>query len=334
MNIDLWIIFLTGLTVGGLTCLAVQGGLLASVIAARQEHAERKTQGTKDNLLPTIAFLVSKLLAYTLLGFFLGAFGQRVGINENVQTAMQFFAGFYMIGIACNLLNIHPIFRYFVIQPPRFLLKKVRLQSKSSDLFAPLLLGAMTIFIPCGTTLAMEALAISSAHPLKGAAIMSVFIFGTMPVFLGIGWLTDLMGSKYRTKFMKITAIALFYLGFISITGALQVGSIKIFSQSPITTSNEKRYTAVPDQQNITINITSSGYTPNYLKVKKNIPVNVTVASKDAYSCALAFRVPSLGISKNLHPTETYIFSFTPKESGSIDFTCSMGMYSGKIEVI
>ena len=32
---NLWVIFITGLTVGGLTCLAVQGGLLASVIAAR-----------------------------------------------------------------------------------------------------------------------------------------------------------------------------------------------------------------------------------------------------------------------------------------------------------
>lgn len=30
----LWIIFLTGLTVGGLTYLAVQGGLLASVAMA------------------------------------------------------------------------------------------------------------------------------------------------------------------------------------------------------------------------------------------------------------------------------------------------------------
>ena len=35
---DLWLIFLTCLTVGGLTCLAVQGGLLASIIAAREEE--------------------------------------------------------------------------------------------------------------------------------------------------------------------------------------------------------------------------------------------------------------------------------------------------------
>jgi plastocyanin domain-containing protein len=44
--------------------------------------------------------------------------------------------------------------------------------------------------------------------------------------------------------------------------------------------------------------------------------------------------MPSLGISKNLQPNETYKFAFTPKEVGKIAFTCSMGMYSGVIEVI
>jgi hypothetical protein len=30
---DLWVIFLTGLTTGGLSCLVVQGGLLATAIS-------------------------------------------------------------------------------------------------------------------------------------------------------------------------------------------------------------------------------------------------------------------------------------------------------------
>ncbi len=37
---NLWVIFMTGLTVGGLTCLAVQGGLLSSIITARKEGRE------------------------------------------------------------------------------------------------------------------------------------------------------------------------------------------------------------------------------------------------------------------------------------------------------
>jgi len=35
---SLWAIFLTGLITGGLTCMAVQGGLLAATIAQREEE--------------------------------------------------------------------------------------------------------------------------------------------------------------------------------------------------------------------------------------------------------------------------------------------------------
>src|SRR3990167_1743581 len=89
---DLWIIFLTGLTVGGLTCLAVQGGLLASTIAAREER--------KHTIFATSAFLVSKLAVYTILGFILGSFGGAINITPNVQIAMQLLAGLYMVAIS------------------------------------------------------------------------------------------------------------------------------------------------------------------------------------------------------------------------------------------
>jgi sulfite exporter TauE/SafE len=193
---DLGVIFITGLTVGGLTCLAVQGGLLASVIAAKEENEVEKKVNTRNVIFPTLAFLIANLVAYTLLGGLLGAFGSLIGISQSIQIAMQFLAGLYMIFVALNLLNVHPIFRYALIQPPRFLAKLVRNQSKSKDLFAPLLLGAMTIFIPCGTTLAMEALAISSGSALKGAAILLTFILGTSPLFFGVGALTSYLGDN------------------------------------------------------------------------------------------------------------------------------------------
>ena len=184
---NLWLIFLTGLTVGGLTCLAVQGGLLASVIAAKEEEEVEKGTNKRDTVFPTLAFLVAKLIAYTLLGFILGGFGGAIGINQSIQVIMQLVAGLYMIAVALNLLNVHPIFRYAVIQPPKFLTRRVKNASKNKVLFAPALLGAMTIFIPCGTTLAMEALAISSANPFLGASIMAAFILGTTPLFFGVG---------------------------------------------------------------------------------------------------------------------------------------------------
>lgn len=339
---NLWIIFITGLTVGGLTCLAVQGGLLASVIAAREEESALGRGTAKHAMYATGVFLVSKYIAYVVLGFILGAFGGALNIGGRVQTVMQLVAGLYMVAVALNLLNIHPIFRYAIIQPPRFLTRMVRNQSKSKDLFAPALLGGMTIFIPCGTTIAMEALAISSANAFAGASIMAVFILGTIPLFFGIGVLASVMGETFKTKFLKLAAVAVIYLGVTSINGSLiALGSpftlqaiADNFSKISLGSSDDASQSSQLPSQNVEIDVTSRGYTPNYLKVKKGEEVTLTLKSKDAYSCASAFRIPSLGISRNLTANDTQTVKFTPDKAGKITFACSMGMYRGVIEVI
>lgn len=342
-SVNLWVIFITGLTVGGLTCLAVQGGLLASVIAEREEESAMGKGTAKHAIYATGAFLVSKYVAYVVLGFLLGAFGGALNIGGRLQTVMQLAAGFYMVAVALNLLNIHPIFRYVIIQPPKFLTRMVRNQSKSKDLFAPSLLGAMTIFIPCGTTIAMEALAISSANAFIGASIMAVFILGTMPLFFGIGVITSVMGETFKTKFLKLAAVAVIYLGVTSINGSLTALGSPVTLQTiadnfPKTISlGNNDNTSQSGQllsQNIEIDVTSRGYTPDYLKVKKGQEVTLILKSKDAYSCASAFRIPTLGISLNLAANDTQTIKFTPDKEGKITFACSMGMYRGVIEVI
>lgn len=335
---NLWIVFLTGLTIGGLTCLAVQGGLLASVIAAHEENLPSKSKG--HSFFVTVVFLVSKLIAYMILGFILGAFGETISIGGSLQSIMQILAGVYMVAVALNLLDVHPIFRYVIIQPPRFLTKLVKKESKSKDIFAPAILGAMTIFIPCGTTLGMEALALSSASAITGALIMGAFVLGTTPLFLGIGFITSILGETFRSKFLKLAAVAVIYLGLSSINGGLTALGSPVTFQS---VSQDLQIVFLPKSnlnqiiatnQNPEIIIDARGYSPNVIRVKKGLPVNLKLISKDAFSCASAFRIPSLGISKNLKPNDTQTITFTPEKEGKIAFSCAMGMYTGTIEVI
>lgn len=347
---NLWVVFITGLTVGGLTCLAVQGGLLASTIAAREEDDLEKGDKRKHNVWPTLAFLATKLIAYTILGFILGAFGGALNISPNIQITMQFIAGLYMVAIALNLLNIHPIFRYAVIQPPRFLTKIVRNQSKSKDLFAPAFLGAMTIFIPCGTTLAMEALAISSANAFLGAAIMFTFVLGTAPLFFGVGWLTAVLGDNFRQRFLKLAAFAVLYLGITSVNGSLVAFGSPITLQSmaensPIqidlsggqATANQEDLNdsvkLVGGVQNVDITVAANGYSPNNIQVKSGMPVKLNLTTVGQLGCTSAFRMPQLGITKTLSQGPNEV-EFTPKSPGKLTFTCSMGMYRGVINVI
>ena len=343
---SLWVVFITGLTVGGFTCVAVQGGLLASVIAAKEEEEVEKGVNRKSTIFPTLAFLSTKLAAYTMLGFILGAFGGALNISPNVQIIMQFIAGVYMILIALNLLNVHPIFRYVVIQPPRFLTRMLRNQSKSKDLFAPAFLGAMTIFIPCGTTLAMEALAISSGNAFFGAAIMFTFILGTAPLFFGIGWLTSVLGDNFRGRFLKLAGLAVLYLGITSANGALVAGGSPISLPSitidlsalgngniqQAATTNVRTDTSGVQVANMTV--APNGYFPNYFQVKSGNPVKMNLTTANSLGCTSVLRIPSLGIIKTLQKDSTDSVEFTPTSPGKIAFSCSMGMYRGVIEVI
>jgi plastocyanin len=200
----------------------------------------------------------------------------------------------------------------------------------------------MTIFIPCGTTLAMEALAISSANPFLGASILAAFILGTSPLFFGVGWLTSVLGDNFRATFLRVAALVVLYLGVTSINGALVASGSPIslqaisamFQAGSLSGETVKLYNEAQPSNAVQINVTAYGYSPNYIKVKKGSSVTLTLVSKDAYSCASAFRIPTLGISKNLQANETYKISFTPTQIGKIPFTCSMGMYNGVIEVI
>lgn len=338
---DLWIIFLTGLTLGGLTCMAVQGGLLASLLTTSENEPGQSSR--KQALTIISVFLIAKIIAYTILGFALGAFGSVINISGNLQTSMQLIAGLYMIAVALNLLNIHPIFRYVIFQPPTFLARLIRNKSRSKDIFAPALVGFMTILIPCGTTVAMEALAISSANPFMGASIMAAFTTGTIPLFVGLGYLTTLLGETFKSRFLKLAAAGVLYIGLSSVNGALTAFGSPITFQSlaanfPITFNSQTAPSSavqdLPVDQNPTIIISSSGYTPNFVRVKKGQPVTLTLVGKNAYSCASAFRIPSLKIARNIQANATEVVTFTPSQIGKIPFTCSMGMYTGVIEVI
>lgn len=343
---DLWVIFLTGLTVGGVTCMAVQGGLLASTIAAREEEDIRAGIHHKHTLWPTLAFLTTKFIAYVVLGFILGAFGSALSLSDSARIVMQIAAAMYMIVVALNLLNVHPIFRYAILQPPKFLTRLVRNQSKSKDLFAPAFLGGMTIFIPCGTTLAMEALAISSGSPLLGAAILGVFVLGTSPLFFGLGFITTMLGDAFRTKFLKIAAVFVLYLGITSLNGALVLAGSPVnlqtiadnipiqidFSGSVSARQNGAGVTS--GAQEVNIQVLSNGYNPNLVQLKAGVPAKLNFNAGSRLGCASQFRIPSLGISKNLVPNQTTSIEFTPTQKGKLIGTCAMGMFYLIMEVV
>lgn len=343
---DLLPIFLTGLFTGGLTCLAVQGGLLASTIAQRHEEKLKEETKQTGNALPILSFLGAKLLAYTILGFLLGMLGSVVQLSLTAKIIMQVAVVIFMIGTAFNLLQVHPIFRYFVVQPPRFLTRLVRKESKSKSLFAPAIVGAFTVFIPCGTTQAMMALAIASGSPLAGAAILFAFVLGTSPLFFILGYFATKLGDAFQKTFTRVAAYSLILLALYNLTGALALTG-HTFSLDRIMKGlyctvafceGESPSTAIVNtpSDKPTITLTKNGYEPSNITVKAGSQVSLTLTNKDARGCIQAFTLPKYNIEKiiPLGTSETVIFT-APKESGTkIAFMCSMGMYTGTINIL
>src|SRR3990167_9081488 len=100
---DITTIFVTGLFAGGLTCLAVQGGLLATSIAQQEEDALVGKAKKSGHILSVISFIIARLFAYTILGFLLGSLGSVAELSLNVRVFLQFAVAISMIGTALNL---------------------------------------------------------------------------------------------------------------------------------------------------------------------------------------------------------------------------------------
>jgi sulfite exporter TauE/SafE len=349
-NTNLLVIFLTGLTTGGLTCLALQGGLLTSVLAKREEEflntsskkaiAVSRLGGTHSTqFLPILSFLGSKLFIHTLFGALLGLLGSAITLSPITRGWLQIAIGIYLFGIAGNLLNLHPFFRHFVITPPKFLARLVKNESKSSSLFASALLGLMTVFIPCAITQAMEIVAIGTGNPLYGAAIMFAFILGTSPTFLIFGFLLNKGSASFKKHFPTVAAIALFAMSIYTVNAGVglmgSVYTIQNFLEAAKSTSTTSNSAVLGDRvQTATINVFSNGYSPRNITLKKGVLTRITLITDKVYSCASSFTIPALNINKLLPATGKTVLEFTPTRTGPLAFSCSMGMYTGRFNII
>ncbi len=336
--------FFTGLTTGGLSCLAVQGGLLASSLAQQVEGAVfsgRQAKAHPKLALPIFLFLSAKLAAYTLLGFLLGWVGSYIQLSPLGRAVLLIAVGIFMVGSALRLLNVHPIFRYFVIEPPRFITRYIRRTSqKSAAWFSPVFLGALTVLIPCGITQAMMAAAIASGDALRGAALMFAFTLGTSPVFFAVAYLATRLGAAVEKYFNRLVAVVILLLALVTINSGLNlIGSPLAFERwfnrpAPIQAQQPDSLPSSSEggEELVTIQVKNSGYVPERVAAKAGVPVTLKLVSKDVYSCSLAFVIPALKVERMLEPTGEAVIAIPPQKPGTvIPFSCSMGMYTGEI---
>jgi len=320
---NLGIIFLTGLLAGGISCAAVQGALLATMGTDRKK---------------VFLFLGSKLIAHIILGGILGLLGEVFKISIGLTAAFQIAISIYVMGVALAMLDVHPFFRRFLWQTPKFLGRYLRNTSKSEDWSAPLILGAGTVFIPCGVTQGMMAVSMASGSFLSGALVLGVFVLGTSPVFLALGLAVTTLGDKFR----KWVAYALIAVSLWTLNGGLVMAGSPVTAQKvlagaecALTVCKSEEVTNQEATDEVTISFLNNRYETDKKVVKAGSKIKLNLVNKAGYGCIQAFTIPALNISKVVQPGKTQTLEVTvPDKAGKLDFSCSMGMYTGQLTIV
>lgn len=352
MMSQLMVAFVAGITTGGLSCLAVQGGLLASSLAhqieqdyAGQAASKKKTKqqppvARVNSALPISLFLLAKLVAYTLLGALLGWLGSYLTFSPMTRAMLLIAIGLFMVGNALRMFNVHPIFRYFSIEPPKFITRYIRKTAKGADTATPLLLGFLTVFIPCGVTQAMMATALGTGSATMGAALMFAFTLGTSPVFFIVAYLAAELGAKLEKFFMRFVAIVVLILGIYTFDSGLNLMGSPLSLQNltrnwfaPQTDSNAQAESPQPPAGGVlTLNVKNNGYFPGVLRAPAGKDLTLNLVTNNTYSCARDFVIPALNFYELLPDTGVVKVNIPAQQAGStLFFTCSMGMYTGQI---
>ena len=354
---QLLVAFITGLTTGGLSCLAIQGGLLASslahqieqdyleqasqVVPKKQRSKRIQAQPRSNTSLPILLFLGAKAVAYTLLGALLGLLSSYLTLSPTTRAVLMILIGIFMLGNALRMFNVHPLFRYFSIEPPKFITRYIRRTARGTDTFTPLFLGALTVFIPCGVTQAMMAAALGTGSVALGAALMFAFTLGTSPVFFIVAYLTTELGARLETFFMRFVAVVVLILGLVTVNSGLNIlGSPLSFqnltrSLLPSNSGSEPvAQSSQPAQAEgeVVLYVQNEGYFPQTLSAPAGKDFTLNLVTDETYSCSRDFVIPALDYYELLPDTGTVKVNIPAQAKGSIlFFTCSMGMYTGQI---
>ncbi|MGI5283677.1 sulfite exporter TauE/SafE family protein [Nonomuraea polychroma] len=273
---------------GTVTCTAAQGGLLMGLVD--RDHG-------RDPALVGW-FLAGRLASYTLAGALLGLLGSVVTLPPEARAALLVTAGVTVIVFAVRAM------RRRHCAAPR--------DGQVSRYKAPLL-GAATILVPCGVTLSMEMIAVSSGSPLAGAAVMAGFVVGTTPAFALLGYALRWLS---RTNLIRLAGVVAIAAGLWTVGAGLRLGGWLPETTPPAATG--------PVSRMVTIWATRDGYRPAMVPAPAGVPVEIVFKQADR-GCTGTVVIDGRDV---VLPATVRL---PPQPPGTLRYVCGMGMYAGFI---
>jgi len=344
-----------GLTAGFSTCMALVGGLVLGLSA---KHAERHPSATvMQKFRPHLLFNLSRVVTFFILGGLIGVLGSAFQLQGPLLGLVTIAVGVVMLLVGLQLTNLFPKLRGGGLTLPASIATKLGLRSRKEKDYShknAIILGAVSFFLPCGFTQAMQLYAISTGGFKSGALVMGMFAIGTMPGLLGVGGLASTIEGSVAKRFFKIAGVAVVAMAFINISNGYNLTGwpkpfnsvsnaseqgFKEISYTPLTGEVEK---AQPVDDSAADNKLRAGYTlasgmvPSKFTVKANQSYTLEVSAlEDGAGCMSTILIPGLNNKvQTILKDKTNKLEFKASRPGTYQITCAMGVPHGEITVI
>ncbi len=330
-NLSYYLIFFIGL-LASFHCMGMCGGM---VIAYSSRFCVGKSR--KEMVYPHLMYNSGRLVSYTLTGIILGSIGSFFAISRSFNGAVTLLAGLFMIAVGITLMGKISFLEKITGILPVFVGKWVISLTQGKTPKAPFVIGFFNGFMPCGPLQAMQIYALASGSGIVGGLSMASYALGTIPFMFLFGNFISFLSRERIALVMKVSGVIVILLGIFTLNrGLMNFRSVPIVKTedaktivSPSTNNNQKQN---QNFQEVRMDLTYEGYSPNTLNIKKGIPVRFIVNAKEISNCTSEILIPEFNISKKLSQGENVI-EFTPTHTGEIKFSCGMRMVWGKFIV-
>lgn len=328
---------LLGLAAGVSTCMALVGGLVlglsATYQAGRPEGSDRATQ-----MRPALVLVGGRIVGYAAFGALLGALGASIAMPPQLTAVLMIGVGGLMLLLGTRLTGLSPRLAGWSPTLPAGLGRRLGLTSGGDAAYSDARaasLGALTFFLPCGFTQAIQVFALSTGSPLYAAALLGVFALGTAPGLLALAGLPLVVPPRTRPALLRLVGVLVIGFALLNASAGLRLSGLAM--PSLVGTANaadvDPAILGADGVERITTYQNADGYSPSNITIYAGYPVVWTVQSSTTATCAASLFAPGVDIRARLEEGPN-TFRLPPLPAGVLRYSCSMGMYGAQITVV
>jgi sulfite exporter TauE/SafE/copper chaperone CopZ len=330
---------LLGLAAGVSTCMALSGGIVLALSASYQARRGAVDGDVTGRMRPAALFVAGRILGYVVFGAALGALGSTLTLPAQATAILMIVVAIVMTLVGTRLTGLSPRVAAWSPTLPVGLARSLGMTGGSVGAYSDTraaVLGALSFFLPCGFTQAIQIYALSTGSPATAAILLGAFAIGTAPGLLGIAGLPAIVPKAWRPDLLRVVGVVVIGFAVLNASSGLRLAGVALPGIGPSAAAAAVPQGEAPltgEYQTLNTIQDLEGYKPQTVTIYAGVPTRWIIESTNAQTCAAFLQVPDLGITKILKKGTNEI-DLPALPAGTLGYSCSMGMYGGWIQIV